>query len=329
MSACVYGALGFACSLTLTAATAHAQATNAADASFRGELGFRWAPIHHQAVHRDGEHGLGGAADFITAYDFDGDDDARNNWEHAGDARYPLSAHAYFSVVETPTHWYVTYLFFHPRDWSSRFLETEHENDSEGVLMAIARDGTRLGTLRAAVTVSHADFYSYVPSGSAWTSGSEDVDGRLRFQTFAGELHPVTAQQAETHALKAWPYFSIEDEGVVYYPSLTRAEVPSSTNDRSVSYRLHDVLEPGGLWQTRRSSELFSRFGFFGGNGSGGCGKGVLWCRNDAARTAWAWDDHDDRLPAGAMASDPARLMRLYFKTRERLSSRYAFNPFR
>jgi hypothetical protein len=177
--------------------------------------------------------------------------------------------------------------------------------------------------------VSHSDFYSYVPSGSAWTSGGEDVDGRLRFQNFAGEPHPVTAQQAETHALKAWPYFSIEGEGVVYYPSLTRAEVPSSTNDRSVSYQLHDVLEPGGLWRTRRSSALFSRFGFFGGNGSGGCGKGVLWCGNDAARTAWAWDDHDDRLPAGAMASDPARLMRLYFKTRERLSSRYAFNPFR
>jgi hypothetical protein len=329
MSTRVYGALGFLCSLTLTAATARAQASDAANATFRGELGLRWAPIHHQAVQRDGAHGLGGAADFITAYDFDGDDDARNNWDHAGDPRYPLAAHAYFSVVETHTHWYVTYLFFHPRDWSSRFLETEHENDTEGVLLAIARDGSRLGALRAAVTVSHADFYSYVPSGSAWSSGAEDVDGRLRFQTFAGAPHPVTAQQAETHALKAWPYFAIEGEGVVYYPSLTRAEVPSSTNDRSVLYRLHDVLEPGGLWQTRRSSALFSRFGFFGGNGSGGCGKGALWCRHDAARTAWAWDDHDDKLPAGAMASDPARLMRLYFKTRERLSARYTFNPFR
>jgi hypothetical protein len=139
----------------------------------------------------------------------------------------------------------------------------------------------------------------------------------------------VTAQQAETHALKAWPYFAIEAEGVVYYPSLTRAEVPSSTNDRNVHYLLHDVLEPNGLWQARRSSALFSRFGRFGGNGSGGCGRGALWCSDDAARTPWAWDDHDDYLPAGAMASDPASLMRLYFQTHERLSPRYAFNPFR
>jgi hypothetical protein len=327
MSSRVHGVLGFACSLTLTASVALAQSS--ADAGFRGELGLRWAPIHHQEVHRNGAHGLGGAADFITAYDFDGDGDARNNWDHAGDARYPLAAHAYFSVVETSTHWYLTYLFFHPRDWSSKFLETEHENDAEGVLLAVARDGSRFGALRAAVTVSHSDFYSYVPSGSAWSSGFEDVDGSLRLQTFEGAAHPLTAQQAETHALKAWPSFGVEREGVVYYPSLTRAEVPASTNDRNVLYRLHDVLEPGGLWQARSSSPLFASFGFFGGNGSGGCGKGVLWCRGDAARTAWAWDDHDDHVPAGAMASDPALLMRRYFKTREQLSARYAFNPFR
>jgi hypothetical protein len=153
-------------------------------------------------VNRDGAHGLGGAADFITSYDFDGDGDASNNWDNASSARASFAAHAYFTVVETSSHWFVTYLFFHPRDWSSRFLETEHENDAEGLLLAIARDGTRFGGLRAAVTVSHADFYSYVPARSAWTSGREDVDGELRLQSFHGVLHPVTAQQAETHALK-------------------------------------------------------------------------------------------------------------------------------
>jgi hypothetical protein len=327
MSSRVYRALGFACSLTLTAAAAHAQ--NRPDSRFRAELALRWAPIHHQDVHRNGVHALGGAADFITAYDFDGDDDASNNWDRAGDLRHALAAHAYFSVVETSTHWYVTYLFFHPRDWSSTFLETEHENDSEGMLMAVARDGSRFGALRAVVTVAHADFYSYVPAGSAWTSGAENVDGQLSFQTFAGVPHPITAQQAETHALKAWPYFAIEREGLVYYPSLVDAEVPENTNDRSVLYRLHDVFEASGLWQRRHERALFAKYGAFAGNGSGDCGTGALWCGGNAARTPWAWDDHDDGVPAGAMASDPARLMRRYFTTRERLSARYAFNPFR
>jgi hypothetical protein len=327
MSARFIGASGLACVLSLTALSA--QAASASDAGFRAALAQRWAPIHYQDVHRNGAHGLGGAADFITSYDFDGDSDATNNWDNAASARASFAAHAYFTVVETSSHWFVTYLFFHPRDWSSRFLETEHENDAEGLLLAVARDGTRFGGLRAAVTVSHADFYSYVPASSTWTSGREDVDGRLRLQSFDGALHPVTAQQAETHALKAWPQFGTEREGVVYYPSLQVAQVPSSTNDRHVLYQLHDVLEPGGLWQQRGAAGLFTRHGFFAGNASGGCGKGVLWCRGNAARTAWGWDDHDDGVPAGAMASDPARLMRAYFTTPERLSGSYTFNPFR
>ena len=44
---------------------------------------------------------------------------------------------------------------------------------------------------------------------------------------------------------------------------------------------------------------------------------------------AWAWDDHDDQVRAGAIATDPASLVRSYFDTRERVSSRYSFNPFR
>jgi hypothetical protein len=318
---------GFVLGLTLSSTLAHAQ--SATDAGFRAALALRYAPIHEQAVHSRGAHALAGAADYITSFDFDGDYDAANNWEHAGDPRFPLAAHAYYSVVESPTHWFITYQFLHPRDWSSTFFATEHENDSEGVLLAVARDGSRFGALRAAVTVVHSDFYSYVPASSNYSSGHEDVDGTLSLASYAGELHPVTAQEAETHALKAWPYFRIEQEGVIYYPSLTEAEVPSGPNDRSVRYRLHDVLEAGGLWEHRRDPQLFARYGAFAGNGSGGCGQGVFWCRRNAAHAAWAWDDHDDNSAKGAMASDPAGLLRAYFTTHERVSSVYRFNPFR
>lgn len=312
-----------------SAAAASAAAASAAAPAFRAELALRYAPIHHQDVHTRGAHALSGAADYLTAVDFDGDNDAGNNWDNAGDPRFALSAHAYFSVVETPSHWFITYDFFHPRDWSSTFFETEHENDSEGVLLVVARDGSRFGALRAAVTVVHSDFYSFVPATSRWASGREDVDGKLALAPFAGELHPITAQQAETHALKAWPYYRIRQQGVVYYPSLTEAEVPKGPDDRHVMYRLHDMLEPGGLWARRDDRRLFSRFGAFAGNRSGGCGQGAIWCARDAARASWAWNDHDDRSPTGAMARDPAQLARAYFNTHEPVSGSYSFNPFR
>lgn len=321
------GGFGALLGLTLNAGFAHAQ--RASDAGFRAALALRYAPIHQQEVHRNGAHALGGAADYITSFDFDGDNDARNNWEHAGDPRYPLSAHAYYSVVETASHWFITYQFFHPRDWSSSFFETEHENDSEGVLFTVARDGSRFGALRAGISVVHANFYSYVPASSRWRSGREDVDGELSLRPFAGELHPVTVSQAETHAIKAWPYYRIRTEGVVYYPSLTVAEVPSGPNDRYVRYRLHDMLEPGGLWERRADPRLFVAFGTFAGNSAGGCGQAAFWCPKNAAHASWAWNDHDDHSPSGAMASDPAGLVRAYFATHERVATAYDFNPFR
>lgn len=329
MSALPHALAGFGALLALTFGAQPGRAETARDAGFRAQLALRYAPIHHQEVHRRGSHALGGAADYITSVDFDHDFDARNNWDHAGDPHFPLAAHAYYSVVETPSHWYITYQFFHPRDWSSRFFETEHENDSEGVLFAVARDGTRFGALRAAVTVVHSDFYSYVPASSNWSSGREDVDGALSFQTFEGEPHPLTAAQAETHAIKAWPYYAEHGEGVVYYPSLSRAQVPSGPNDRAVLYRLHDMLEPDGLWAHRDDPRLFAHYGSFAGNASGGCGAAALWCLRNAAHASWAWNDHDDHSPGGAMATDPAGLARAYFSTHEHVSSAYELNPFR
>jgi hypothetical protein len=304
-------------------------AASAVNRAFRAELALRWAPIHHQDVNPHGRHSLGGSADYIRSYDFDGDRISRNNWENAADVGHTRAAHAYFAVVETPSHWFVSYLFFHPRDWSSGFFETEHENDAEGVMFAVKRDGSRHGALRAAITVAHNDFYSYVPVTSNWRAGREDIDGQLSLRPFAGELHPMTAQQAEGHGLKAWPYYAIKGDGVVYYPSLKVAEAPSTPNDRHVLYQLHDVLEPRGLWEGRREPQLFARDGVFAGNDSDDCGRGVFLCRSDAAHTMWAWNDQDDASPAGAMVLDPAALAKSYFTVPEALAGDYSFNPFR
>jgi hypothetical protein len=96
-----------------------------------------------------------------------------------------------------------------------------------------------------------------------------------------------------------------------------------------VLYQLHDVLAPGGLWQRRSEAGLFAGYGRLAGNRSGGCGKGALACRLDAANMAWAWNDHDDGVRGGAMASDPAGLAAIYFEPREPLAKNYHFNPFR
>src|SRR5215510_14148350 len=85
-------------------------ALSAASAADRAALALRWAPVHNQDVDQTGSHALGGASDYITRVDYDGDLTATNNWDNAG--RFSLPAYAYSSVVETSSHWFIIYMFF-------------------------------------------------------------------------------------------------------------------------------------------------------------------------------------------------------------------------
>ena len=311
---------------TLGETSAELSAASAAD---RAALALRWAPVHYQDVDQTGSHALGGAADYIAAYDFDGNLNGRDNWDHAGNAAFPLRATGYYSVVETSSHWFVVYTFFHPRDWTDSFFDTEHENDAEGVMLAIRRDGSTFGQLQAAVTVAHTDFFSFVPSGGTWRSGGESVDGTLQMTALGDGAHPVTAQQAKGHGLKGRPAYDIVGDGVIYFPSATTAEVPSNPDDRNVLYRLVDILAPGGMWDQRGNTQLFASFGSFAGDNTGGCGSGAIGCSSNSANAPWGWDDHNDGPARGALASDPAGLARAYFAIPEAVSTTYTFNPFR
>ncbi|MEO3820638.1 hypothetical protein [Plantactinospora sp. B24E8] len=296
----------------------------------RSQLALRWAPIHYQDVDATGAHALGGRSDYLTRVDFDGDLNGRNNWDNAARSDASFAAAVYYSVLETSTHWYITYLFFHPRDWIDHpFFETEHENDGEGVLLAIERDGSDYGTLRGAVTVAHSDFYSYAPAGSTWSNGRENIDGTLQLQRSPHDdlLHPVTAQERGGHGLKAYPQYSIDGDGIVYYPS-TVAETPSDGNDRDVRYELIDIFAAGGLWAERNNPDLFAGLGTFAGDTSGDCGVGTYSCSTNSANAPWGWDDRDDLPGRGEIATDPAKLSVEYFTVPGNLSRSYTYNPY-
>ncbi|MEU7901588.1 hypothetical protein [Actinoplanes sp. NPDC049118] len=296
----------------------------------RAELALRWAPIHYQDVDATGSHALGGKSDYLTRVDFDGDLNGRNNWDRAAQPDVSFSAAAYYSVAETGTHWYITYLFFHPRDWVDHpFFETEHENDGEGVLLAVQKDGSAYGVLRSAVTVAHTSFYSYTPSGSTWTGGRETVDGTLQMQSSPHDSfqHPVTAQEVQGHGLKAYPQYNINGDGLVYYPA-AQGETPSSGNDRDVRYELIDVFASGGLWAQRDNTNLYANLGTFAGDASGGCGTGTFSCGTNSANAPWGWDDPDDLPGRGEIATNPAKLSAEYFTIPGELSRAYTYNPY-
>ncbi len=302
--------LALAAGVAVTTATPAMAATNA-------ELAARWAPVHYQDTDSTDYD-----ADYLSRIDFDGDWDALNNWEHQDDDLSRLTGAVSYSVVTTSTHWFIVYGFFHPRDWCDWPFcgETDsHENDMEGVLLTVRRDGTYYGKFEAMVTVAHSDFFSFTPSGSTYTSGRESVDGTVIMQSYGGYARPTTFQEAKGHGCKAWNGADLGD-GVVYYPDATTAEVPSSGNDRFVKYRLVDIFAGGGLWAHRSDPITFASWGTFrGDNGA-----------DNSANSPWGWDDHDDGsdLQRGLLATDPAKLVSAYFGNEGTFSLSYTSNGY-
>ncbi|MDF2454477.1 MAG: hypothetical protein K0R51_470 [Cytophagaceae bacterium] len=293
-------------------------------ASYYQQLALRWAPIHHQDVDNSGCGSMSGRGDYITNINFDNDWITSNNWNNIEPSKgFVPKGHSYYSVVETGTHYYIIYSFFHPRDWAEVcFANMDyHENDLEG-LLAIVKKSTAnngYGELQGIVTNAHADFYSFVPSGSPLQSNKESIDGALKLENYNNELHPVTAQECRGHGLKAQPYYKINGDGLIYLPSLITAEAPANNDDRNVMYKLVDIFESGGMWERRFDAQSFKENGraFLRTVGSGG------------AHTPWGWDDKDDLPGVGELATDPARLANIYFKNFGSIDLNYVYNPYR
>jgi hypothetical protein len=275
------------------------------------DLAYRWAPIHYQD-----SASANYSADFLSPVDYDGDWDTRNNWENLPANTDKLVGTVYYSVVETGTHWFIGYAYYHPRDWK---VLGGHENDMEGLVEVVRKEGGEYGTLEAMVTIAHNNFYSYTPPGSPYTDGAENIDGTLVMQAHDGAEHPTTFQEARGHGAYRW---NGEDfpggDGVVYFPSRGGGAVPTGGNDRGASYALVDTFTEGNLWARRADPLTFASWGTFAGdNGS-----------DNAANTSWGWDDHDDDVGRGLLATDPARLISTYFGNIGSFERAYTRNRF-
>ncbi|GAA0964785.1 hypothetical protein GCM10009555_002680 [Acrocarpospora macrocephala] len=293
--------------LSATPMPAHAAASDA-------DLAYRWAPIHYQDSASSKY-----IADYLASVDYDGDWNTRNNWDNLDANAARLVGTVYYSVVETGTHWFIIYGYFHARDWK---LLGSHENDMEGLLLTVYKDGSAYGTLQAMVTLSHDNFYSYTPAGSPFTNGRENIDATLITQPWDGEQHPTSFQETKGHGCKAWNGGSFPGgDGIVYFPSRGGGEVPSGGNDRSVAYQLVDIFGPGGLWERRNDPQPYASWGTFAGdNGT-----------DNAAHAPWAWDDFNDGsdLQPGVIATDPAYLTAMYFGNLGTFSLDYTRNTYR
>ena len=213
-----------------------------AEPPFYRSLAYRWAPIIIQDTASKWN------ADFIGRVDFDGDWRSNNNWDDLPAAG--IAPYIYYDVLETPTHWFIHYHTFHPRDWDNAFFGTCgpdpdcHENDTENMLVMVQKDGSTYGRFRLLETRAHDDFYQYALAndgvGNGTGPGADDLDNDAErgFTLFTDssvgvtDPRPAVYVESKGHGICEWwdnngPYCTHPDDnvpgndGVMYYPSAT------------------------------------------------------------------------------------------------------------
>jgi hypothetical protein len=286
-------------------------------------------------------------ADIPSRFDFDGDWHGDNNWDALEEGS--SQAFLYYAVMETQTHWFIIYNVFHPRDYSDRcVVGTCHENDNEGIILTVLKDGSALGRLLVMETLAHNNVYS-VTADAAIRNGAHTIDGRIEFYQ---QTHPAVFVESGGHGIygtgSANSRFSFErgefQEGTGITLSYKGApERPRHANERLVGYELLPIYEEWwpkaeeGKWNDRTFDSYFRYQPFGGRPGVAASIGGAFFGRKESSNKAkpfWGWHDtltlKKGILAVGQWALDPAYgvSQNLRFPPGQPFSLDYVYNPF-
>jgi hypothetical protein len=314
---------------------------NRANEPYR-KLAEHWAPMFAQETWWQPK------SDIPTRFDFDGDLIGDNNWDNM--EKGTSQAYVYYAVIETSTHWFLIYNAFHPRDYSDKCVAGScHENDNEGLILTVQRDGSEFGRLLTMETLAHNNVYSYVADSSI-RAGQHNIDGRVELFE---NTHPVVFVESGGHGIYGSGHsphsryrFSSDEfvggTGITFvYKGV--AERAKHANDRKVGYELLPILTH--WWsraandQNQRMFDEFAPYTPFGGRPGvkhPRIGTTFLGRKESAnkAKPFWGW--HDTKtlknrvLAPGQWGLDPAyaAAKNMTFPAGMSFSLDYTYNPY-
>jgi len=288
------------------------------------EVAVHYAPQIDQAVNV--LLSAGGRGDFITAVDYDGDWKALNNWENLRTGN--LGAVVYYSVQETDTHWFIGYYFYHPRDDAEIWLD-RHENDMEGVMLAVSKADEGYLPPEYMYTQGHGHVYFYFDGGQERMLSGSRYGGSLALYAGTDRPHlyitPNGTLKNCGHSVEGAAghstYWSVGNSGVQYYYGGQSCTPLSWNGDFARNPCAYDLRPLSELW-TRRNGP-YGDAGVFGGYGEM---RGDNWGTNKA-NPPWGWRNKTVYGFGGSFLSDPVWTINRAIDGAE-LSAEYASNPY-
>jgi hypothetical protein len=301
-----------------------------------------WAPFFAQ------ETWFQPKSDMPVRFDYDNDWHGDNNWEHmeVGSSQ----AYIHYAAMETATHWFLIYNIFHPRDYSDKCVAgTCHENDNEGLILTVRKDGSEFGKLEVMETLAHNNVYSFVADARI-RKGGHNIDGQIEFYQ---DSHPVVFIESGGHGVygSTGAHAAYDFKGDMFkggtgmtfvYKGV--AERARHGNDRLVGYELLPIYDHwwkktiDAQWSGRTFDEFFS-YVPFGGRPAAKAARmgGTFLGRNQSSNKAkpfWGWHDtatlKKKLLNTGQWGLDPAYSVtrNVAFPSGAEPSLDYTYNPY-
>ena len=226
-----------------------------------------WAPVVYQDFNTGTDFGrqMYGAKDAIVAFNFDGDFNAANNWANSiyqvdqQGSQSPLNGKVYGSFIESDKFYFIKYGFYHAGQDSGDFgsLNARHQNDWEVIVLAIQKDGTAFGSLKAMVTQAHTGVNNYTAA-------------QLQFSSHRPIIYIEPNGLVVGHGIEAYSSQTPgSDGGVVYNPDTYSENVVSAQTSGAWAtapnyrYKVIPLAEAWGLRNNTGSTKLYSTYKAF------------------------------------------------------------------
>jgi hypothetical protein len=237
----------------------------------------KFAPVIYHNTRGDipGGYTYHRTGDFMLRIDFDGDWNSLNNWENCAADKGDMKGYAYASIVETETHWFAGYHFFHAID-DAVFKIDRHENDMEDAYICIRKSDE---TVEGIITNKHGWhlYYSshYKSKGSIILENNRVTLYISSNGSGADFGHGVEAWKGENKHPFIYDLVKYEPTQPASRPEITNKKIDSA------GYDLILLDDPDyGIWD-KRNNEDFHPFGPWGGFGGDTNGAG--------ASPPWGW----------------------------------------
>ncbi len=280
------------------------------------DVAIAYAPVIRQKVSND--------QDYLASFNFDRNWNAYDNWERQ-EWGFMLKGTVYYSVVETESHWFVTYLTFHPRRWG--FFNNSawsQENQLEGAQLVVEKNGEPVGRPLLVETFDGSDFRRYQASGSVRSLGGQFHDA----VAFEGS-HPILKIANKGHKLRAsTPKETIVNKGEVVYRYTGKAEEPKK-GQTTAGYALVRIVD--SFWARRDRVGKGKTYGASVETPYGvvGAALGGDNYKANAARMPWTWRADDaETLHDSDWLFDPAYAFSQRYEGDREFSSVYVNHPY-